>query len=326
MRPLIRLFSLVCLAPLAAIAAQAEPGILWVKVLNLKNRPIPRISVGAEAPGSSDITDDHGLAKIKLAPQTRPEDWLTLKVSGGDYEFISPWDRKAPMPSSGNGLENPFYVYLTDRGDREALKNIRFIVAAAAKCNARLEARITDKRTTEEERSAALAEVARSFGLKPDEVDYAIRELGKKTVDPYEKGVIALYEQNYPDAEMYLSRSYELRRAARKKAEAELEKARAEERDAAFFSGQALYQEGKYREAAEILREADTLQNDDVNILNYWGSALYQAGRYVEAEACLKRALVLREKSPGPDHPDTATSLDNLALLYVAQGKYAEAE
>jgi len=28
----------------------------------------------------------------------------------------------------------------------------------------------------------------------------------------------------------------------------------------------------------------------------------------------------------GPTHPDTATSLNNLAVLYQAQGKYAEAE
>ena len=28
----------------------------------------------------------------------------------------------------------------------------------------------------------------------------------------------------------------------------------------------------------------------------------------------------------GKDHPDTATSLNNLAVLYRAQGKYAEAE
>ncbi len=28
----------------------------------------------------------------------------------------------------------------------------------------------------------------------------------------------------------------------------------------------------------------------------------------------------------GPDHPDTATTLNNLALLYSDQGKYAQAE
>ncbi len=32
------------------------------------------------------------------------------------------------------------------------------------------------------------------------------------------------------------------------------------------------------------------------------------------------------EKALGPEHPDVATSLNNLALLYQAQGNYAEAE
>ncbi len=31
-------------------------------------------------------------------------------------------------------------------------------------------------------------------------------------------------------------------------------------------------------------------------------------------------------KALGPDHPDVATTLRNLAALYKAQGKYAEAE
>ncbi len=32
------------------------------------------------------------------------------------------------------------------------------------------------------------------------------------------------------------------------------------------------------------------------------------------------------EKALGPEHPDVATSLNNLAELYRAQGKYTEAE
>jgi tetratricopeptide (TPR) repeat protein len=32
------------------------------------------------------------------------------------------------------------------------------------------------------------------------------------------------------------------------------------------------------------------------------------------------------EKALGKDHPDMATSLNNLAILYDDQGKYAEAE
>jgi outer membrane protein OmpA-like peptidoglycan-associated protein len=53
---------------------------------------------------------------------------------------------------------------------------------------------------------------------------------------------------------------------------------------------------------------------------------LYQAGKYDEAASLIKHALVIQEKSLGPDHPDVATGLHNLAQLYVRQGRYAEAE
>ena len=54
--------------------------------------------------------------------------------------------------------------------------------------------------------------------------------------------------------------------------------------------------------------------------------ALNQQGRYAEAEPYAKEALRLGTKEFGPDHPTTATLLDNLAALYRAQGKYAKAE
>ena len=39
-----------------------------------------------------------------------------------------------------------------------------------------------------------------------------------------------------------------------------------------------------------------------------------------------KRALAIAKKALGPDHPHVATSLNNLAELYRAHGKHAEAE
>jgi tetratricopeptide (TPR) repeat protein len=53
---------------------------------------------------------------------------------------------------------------------------------------------------------------------------------------------------------------------------------------------------------------------------------LYNAGRYSDAEPLYKRALAIHEKALGPDHPDVATSLNNLAALYNSQGRYADAE
>src|SRR5262249_4143207 len=45
-----------------------------------------------------------------------------------------------------------------------------------------------------------------------------------------------------------------------------------------------------------------------------------------EAEPLYLRALQIREQQLGAEHPDTATSLNNLAGLYTSQGKYTEAE
>ena len=46
-------------------------------------------------------------------------------------------------------------------------------------------------------------------------------------------------------------------------------------------------------------------------------AGLYHAqGRYADAEPLYKRALAICEKALGPDHPDVALSLNNLAALY----------
>jgi tetratricopeptide (TPR) repeat protein len=299
MRHLIRSFSLVCLATLAAITAQAEPGVLWVKVLDLKDRPVRKVNIGTEGPGSSALTDDRGLARIRLAPQTRPGTWVTLEVSSGNYAFVSPWNRKVLIPRFQSKSKNFVTVYLTARGDREALESGRFAVALAAKCNATLTPKLKEERTTEAERKVVLAEVARSFGLTPEDADRAIREWGEKAVDPYDKGVIAIYQQNYPEATAQLTRSYDMRRLA-------LQKAKAEMVEVTFSLGQALYGQGRYPEAMEKLREADALRNGDASISNYLGIALFQyeeyacdysQRKYAEAVELESRAKEIRAKA-----------------------------
>ncbi|KAJ1073040.1 hypothetical protein K5549_015183 [Capra hircus] len=49
-------------------------------------------------------------------------------------------------------------------------------------------------------------------------------------------------------------------------------------------------------------------------------------GRYREAEPLCQRALEIREKVLGADHPDVAKQLNNLALLCQNQGKFEEVE
>ena len=40
----------------------------------------------------------------------------------------------------------------------------------------------------------------------------------------------------------------------------------------------------------------------------------------------VRHALAIKEHLLGPEHPDVALTLSNLAVLYKAQGRYADAE
>ena len=54
---------------------------------------------------------------------------------------------------------------------------------------------------------------------------------------------------------------------------------------------------------------------------------LYQQGKYQEAAQIQEKVLAWTEQNLGPDHPDTASGLNNLAVLYRRQGgAYAKAE
>jgi CHAT domain-containing protein/Flp pilus assembly protein TadD len=60
--------------------------------------------------------------------------------------------------------------------------------------------------------------------------------------------------------------------------------------------------------------------------LNEEALKLYQQGKYNQAESLYKRSLEIGEKALGSNHPDVATSLNNLAGLYYSQGNYSAAE
>jgi len=60
--------------------------------------------------------------------------------------------------------------------------------------------------------------------------------------------------------------------------------------------------------------------------LNQQVIELYNQGKYAEATPLAERALAIREKVLGAEHPDVANSLNNLAFLYQNQGKYTQVE
>lgn len=70
--------------------------------------------------------------------------------------------------------------------------------------------------------------------------------------------------------------------------------------------------------AQESLEEARSFNQEVVR--------LYEQGRYDAALPFAQRALAIQEKVLGPEHPNVAMSLNDLALLYRAKGDYARAD
>jgi tetratricopeptide (TPR) repeat protein len=77
---------------------------------------------------------------------------------------------------------------------------------------------------------------------------------------------------------------------------------------------------------AKLVDEWDIESGEAGRLLNQIGVYNTARGRYGDAEPLYKRALGVREKALGLDHPDVATSLNNLAELYRTKGKYEDAE
>ncbi len=64
----------------------------------------------------------------------------------------------------------------------------------------------------------------------------------------------------------------------------------------------------------------------EAHLLHKAGNYLRERGQYSEAEPLLVQAYMIHEQHSGTEHLDTASSLNNLALLYREQGKYEKAE
>jgi tetratricopeptide (TPR) repeat protein len=64
----------------------------------------------------------------------------------------------------------------------------------------------------------------------------------------------------------------------------------------------------------------------EIKLLSKVGRCLESNGQYVEAEQMHRQTLELTRKMSGLEHPDTLTSMNDLALALSSQGKYIEAE
>lgn len=96
--------------------------------------------------------------------------------------------------------------------------------------------------------------------------------------------------------------------------------------EAAFQLGELALSRIDYTKARRYYLEAARLQPDNADYVNKAGRINHEMGRYPEALSFYEKALAIREKTLGPNHPDVAVSLNNLAGLYHDLGLYAKVE
>jgi tetratricopeptide (TPR) repeat protein len=75
-----------------------------------------------------------------------------------------------------------------------------------------------------------------------------------------------------------------------------------------------------------LIQRHQLLLTEAADVLNRTGAYLANCALFALAEQLYQRALCIWEQQLGPEHPDVAEILDNLANLYRKQGRYAEAE
>ncbi|PYH64327.1 putative kinesin light chain [Aspergillus vadensis CBS 113365] len=80
--------------------------------------------------------------------------------------------------------------------------------------------------------------------------------------------------------------------------------------------------------ALSLVREDDfrQLRKDYANLLEKIATCLYSDGIYQEAELLLTDLVNIRAEKDGPNHPDTLSSMANLASTYRKGGRWTEAE
>ncbi|KAL4751018.1 hypothetical protein BDW72DRAFT_193288 [Aspergillus terricola var. indicus] len=80
--------------------------------------------------------------------------------------------------------------------------------------------------------------------------------------------------------------------------------------------------------ALSLLRENEFQEHHDqyIDFIENVGACLNTDGRYNKAEELLVQVMETRKQVLGPEHPDTLTSMANLASTYWNQGRWKEAE
>ena len=91
------------------------------------------------------------------------------------------------------------------------------------------------------------------------------------------------------------------------------------------LDGRVADAEKVYRRTLALLERMGSPDLDIARVLSGLGMTLARQARFAEAEPFYERARSIREKQLGPDHPETAATLMNIAELYAGLRRFGQA-
>jgi tetratricopeptide (TPR) repeat protein len=310
---------LFCL--ILATVAFSQENFLEFRVIDVAGHPLSGVTLSLKADGATSApTDQTGKTRITLSSSFRPGSKVALQIvqTPEDMIMVLPWDDRVVVPVVRNASQGIVSIVLGRRGDRTLLEKTDVQMALMSKIIRELTPKPDNDVATEKQRQEALNRISEAYGLQPEEVDRSIREWGAKTSNPYEKGLVALYENKYSDADRLFSTSIKTQEPGLELVKAGLVKATVDR-------GKSLYKQGIYEEAIACYQQALALSPNDVIVLNELGMLYSDQDRFGEAESAYKQAIIISEKL-NPSSLTLAVALNNLSILYIQKELSAQAE
>jgi hypothetical protein len=313
---------LTTLLPLVTSFPAVCEGSLRVRTLDLGGQPLAGIHLlvrQTDTPLAP--TDAGGLTALKDPLAETPRLWLAFEIfsqpgEAVPWRIIIPWDGKVAVPSTPAASGEPLEVRLAEPGDLKLLDQPGALAALIARSLAMAVPTPKVSGTGSESRYREfLAQEADRFEIPIEAADKAIRDLAEVSHGAFDRGLALFYCERFSEARQVLTEAWQQR-------EPKASTVPGAAVDAAYFLGLLLLEEGEFGASAFVLGKAAELRPDDVTLLTAKGRSQHQAGNFKEAELALERALELLESSSNTDDAQLTEALNNLAVVYFAEGRY----
>ena len=155
-------------------------------------------------------------------------------------------------------------------------------------------------------------QIERSQLPEPSPRAHELAEQISDDAEPYALALKAIAEKRYDDARRYLAEAQDQK-------EADLAKIYSSRGETEIYTG-------NFIDAAAWYEKAINLAPDDRSIWESASLVYYHNAQYDQAEPLIRRSLSIDESSFGPDHPNVAIRLNNLATLLQATNRLDEAK